>query len=310
VSSPDARLTAIAASQFGRFTIRQATEAGFTEAKVRRRRGVGLWIDIHPGVLAVAGSPPGWEADLWAAQLARHGSFVSHASAAQVHGMSFVEPPRRPSISGGRNHHPLPGVDVWRRRDIERCGLVVARGLRITDRPTTLVDLASVTRPRRYERIVDDQLSSHRVSLPELIDRFDLMARRGAAGIALARRVIAARAGDLIVAESELEARFREVIAPKLPIEPTDQFVPPWRTDGIGRVDVAFPTRRVLAELDGRRWHLRDEQWEADHRRDQEALEHRWVTPRYTFDQIRFRPASVVDNLTRILELGAGSAAG
>jgi hypothetical protein len=207
--------------------------------------------------------------------------------------------------SAPRASRLLEGVSVHRRVDMDRCGRDSIGGFDTTDRATTLIDLAATTRARRYERIVDDQLSSHRLEIAELVQRFDLLGVRGKPGVALARSVITSRAGGLVVATSELEQLFRERVAPLLPVEPAYQFLPPWRTEGIGRVDVAFPAQNVLVELDGRRWHLRDEQWEIDHRRDQDALAHRWMVVRYTFQQIRHDSASVADNLACILVPGA-----
>jgi hypothetical protein len=302
--SPDERLAAVAAAQHGAFTLSQAREAGFTRAMVRHRRDQRRWLDLHPGVMAIAGAPPSWQRSLSAAALARPAGLVSHESAARLLRARFVEWTDEPTISTPRGGRLLERVTMHRRTDLDRCGRELVSGFMTTDRATTLIDLAATTRPRRYERIVDDQLSSHRIAIAELVQRFDLMGVRGKPGIAQARAVIAARAGGLVVATSELEHLFRERIAPMLPVQPTYQFLPPWRTEGIGRVDVAFPAHRLLVELDGRRWHLRDEQWEIDHRRDQDALIHGWRTARYSFQQVRLESVRVAEHLACILVPG------
>ena len=272
---------------------------------IRHRREQGRWIDLHPGVMCIAGSPDSWQRRLAAATLARPNGLVSHEIGARLHRMRFVEWTDRSHDQHPASSRLLGGVQVHRRVDLDRCGREIVGGFVTTDRATTLIDLAATTRAHRYERIVDDQLSSHRLEITELVQRFDLMGVRGKPGIALARSVITSRAGGLVVATSELEHLFRERVAPLLPVEPTYQYLPPWRTEGIGRVDVAFPAQRVLVELDGRRWHLRDEQWEIDHRRDQDALVNRWTVARYTFDQVRHDSASVAGNLACILVPGA-----
>lgn len=153
--------------------------------------------------------------------------------------------------------------------------------------------------------MLDDQLSSHRVKLDEAVLAFEWQARRGKKGIALARRLLEQRLGGLAASESELEHLFRERVEPYVQHLPTYQFRPSWRTDGVGRADVGFPAHAVLAELDGRRWHLRDADFESDRRRDQDALERGWRTVRYTYKQLNEEPAYVARNLGRILELAA-----
>jgi hypothetical protein len=308
--SREAKLAAVAASQYGVFTLAQARAAGFTDAAIRQRRRTGVWREVHRGVLALAGAPRSSRSDLSAALLARPGSLVSHESSGRLLAMRYVLPPPRPIVSTPHRSHPLEGVDVRRRRRLDVLGTASVDGLAVTDRATTLIDLAETTRSKRFERIIDDQLSAHLVEIEDLIDRFDLMARRGAPGIALARSVLMARCGDVVASESDLEQRFRESVAPHLSVRPTYQFLPPWRTEGVGRVDVAFPAQLLIAELDGRRWHLRDVQWEHDHERDQIAMAHGWHTIRYTYRQVRDSPRRVASNLDTILQLGAGSVAG
>jgi very-short-patch-repair endonuclease len=131
-----------------------------------------------------------------------------------------------------------------------------------------------------------------------------MQARRGKQGIALLRLLLEERLGGLAAAESELEHLFRELVAPHLLVEPAYQFRPSWRTEGVGRADAAFPDQQLLAEMDGRRWHLRDIDNESDRRRDNEALEHDWRTVRYTYRQITQETPWVIRNLNRILVPG------
>jgi hypothetical protein len=209
------------------------------------------------------------------------------------------------SLIGGRSSRGLPGVVVHQPRRGPGPQVVTIEGLTVTDRATTVIDLAAVLAPQRFERVLDDQLSSHQVGLDELVAAFERQARRGKKGVAVARHLIEARLGGLAASESELEHLFRERIEPHLPVTPVYQFRPSWRGEGIGRVDAAFPDHKLLAELDGRRWHLRDIDNENDHRRDQDALEHDWRTVRYTYRQVTKDPASVIRNLRKLLELDA-----
>jgi very-short-patch-repair endonuclease len=208
------------------------------------------------------------------------------------------------SIIGTRWSKPLPDVVVHRPKRVFPAAVETISGLAVTDRSTTIIDLASVLPAGRFKRVLDDQLSSHQVKLDDVVAAFERQARRGKKGVALARQLIEERLGGLVIAESELEHLFRERIEPHIVISPTYQFRPSWRTEGIGRADVAFPHHLLLAELDGRRWHLRDIDRENDLRRDNEALERDWRTVRYSYRQITKETAWVIQNLGRILELG------
>jgi very-short-patch-repair endonuclease len=208
------------------------------------------------------------------------------------------------SIIGTRASKPLPGVVVHRPRRVFEGQTEVIRGLVVTDRATTLIDLAAVISPGQFERVLDDQLSSRLVKLIAVVHAFNQQARRGRAGIAVARRLIEDRLDGLVASESELEHLFRELIEPRLSVTPIYQFQPMWRTEAIGRTDAGFPDQQVIVELDGRRWHLRDADFDNDRRRDQEALEHKWRTVRYTHHQLTKETARVIRNLNMILEPG------
>ena len=307
MSDLDRRLADLALSQHGAFSLAQARQAGATDNVIRTRRAQGRWITIHPGVCCMAGTPPTILRDLSAATLARPGSIISHLSAARFHRVGSL-PDGLLTLSGSPTHRRLAGVQLRRRSDLDRCAIVVIDGLPVTDLATTVFDLADVVGARRYERIVDDQLSAHRVSIEDLVVAFERHACRGRNGTARAREVLSTRAAGQVVSQSDLEQRFRRTVVPSLVMKPAYQFLPPWRTDGIGRVDVAFPSHRLIVELDGRRWHSRDAQWEEDHRRDQEALVNGWRTLRFTYRQVRDEPRMVASTTNNVLVLCANSA--
>jgi len=302
--SPDALLGTLAAHQHGVFTLDQARELGFGDKAIRVRRNSGRWIDLHPGVCAVAGSPSTPDRALVAAHLARPGSIVTHASAGRLHRVGLV-PGRSPTLSVGPNQRALDGCRVRRRADLTLCRTVEIGALIVTDLATTLFDLAADLRPGRYERILDDVLSAHRVAIDELVVVLDRHGACGRNGTTLARRTIEARAEGMVVTDSVLEQLFRRHVAPRLGQAPVYGYLPPWRIDGVGRVDVAFPEHRLIIELDGRRWHSRDQQWEEDHRRDQLAARHGWRTLRFTYRQIRDDPIGTARIIADVLALSA-----
>mgnify|MGYP001208948475 CR=1 FL=1 len=90
-----------------------------------------------------------------------------------------------------------------------------------------------------------------------------------------------------IIEPSELERRGLEFLRRNGFPEPTLEFVPPWASAAVSRVDMAFPELRWIIELDGRRWHDRSAAFETDRVRDQLASANGWLVSRVTWRQLR-----------------------
>ncbi len=77
---------------------------------------------------------------------------------------------------------------------------------------------------------------------------------------------------------------------------------PQWAVhDGVGRVDFAYPHERLLVEVDGRRWHSRDQAFDHDRRRDQEAVMAGWRVLRFTWRQVSQQPTEVAHAVRTVL---------
>ena len=78
--------------------------------------------------------------------------------------------------------------------------------------------------------------------------------------------------------------------------------VRPGTTAGIrGTVDVAWPDKRVVLELDGRKWHTMTRAFEDDRRRDQLGAAAGWQTIRASWQQVTARPDELVQVLRSVL---------
>ena len=228
---------------------------------------------------------------------------MSHESATIRHGMSPVVE-RQPTITvSHRSTHSFPGVSVHQATDLldthtESIGL-----LRITNRPRTIVDLAKVLHPTRLARLVDNSLGANLVSFDDLSVLFAALARKGKPGVQALRRILDERALTDSFPESELESLFLQVLRNAGLPDPSIQFAAQWLKPINGRVDFAYPDKRIVIEVDGRRWHAMHDAFESDRKRDNAAQLSGWRILRFTWRMVTTEPMSVVDTVRKALFL-------
>ena len=290
-------------AQHGAMSLGQLTEAGVSQREVERRLDRGQLIRQGSGLYVVNGAPPSVRQRMHVAVLATTGvAALSHESAAELHGFSFMPRGRVVITASRRAHHRIPADRVHRKADLRPEHIVVVEGLEATSRARTMVDIAASLGRRRLERVLDDQLAGGDLSYGEIVAMFNALARRGRDGIGLLRPLLEVRGDGFVAPSSLLEARFLELVRDHGLPEPTRQHLPPWAlSDGIGRVDFAYPYRRLLVEVDGRRWHSRDAANEEDRFRDQQAVAAGWRVLRYTWAQVTRQASYVAANLRSTL---------
>src|SRR5437660_1612654 len=203
----DRQIEALAAEQHGLIGHTQAIEVGATERAIRHRRESGRWLVHRPYVYRLPGTPRDWRVDVRAAVLAAGGTAVaSHLSAAALHsipgfreGMLELSVPavRSPAVRGTVVHRKalLPPAHVERVDHIP-----------VTTVARTLFDLAGTIHPMRAARALDNCLARTQVTIPEVQQVFDDLAKRGRTGTALMRELLLARGQGYIAPASELEA--------------------------------------------------------------------------------------------------------
>lgn len=173
-----------------------------------------------------------------------------------------------------------------------------------------MVDLAGVLHPRRTERAVDSCLGAGIVSLASLHATFLELAGRGRTGTAVMRAILDDRTEGYVAPESELEARFLDLVrAAGLP-EPVRQLDAGSDDRWVGRVDFAYPPFKLLLELDGRVHHSAKLDQEADEARDSILRAAGWRILRVTWHDITVAATALIRRLRLALrELGSCSAA-
>jgi very-short-patch-repair endonuclease len=296
----DQRAGRIAARQHGLVALRQAREAGLTDRQVRARVASGRWQPVRARVYRLNGHRPSWTAAVHAAVLAAGPDAVaSHRSAALLHGLRQAPAPDLHEVTVPAPRHPRLGdVAVHRTLalpDRDRCRV---RGVPCTTGARTLVDLAALLDRDALTALVDEAVFDQVVARGVLHGRalamaggrggVDLLVRLTAPGAAPVFRSWLEREGDRVLRAGRLPA-------PRWNVSVED------RRGVIGIVDASWRAERVVLELDGLRFHASDEQWRKDRGRDRRLALAGWRVLRYTWLDVRQRPAALVAEVAEAL---------
>lgn len=287
-------MSALAHTQHGVFSRRQAIKRGATSSLVERRVEAGAWIPVGDGVYRLRDYPESWHGILMAAVLATSGpSFVSHESAAALHKLSTFQPgPVVLTIRHGAGRQRR-GATVHQLDDVLPQHTTTLDGLPVTTLARTFVDLAAVCRRGRVAHALDEALAEPRITIEEIGACFDDIARPGKPGVRALRRLIAAHLPGYTPPSSKLERLLLRVLRDAELPRPRLQYPFPGRLPGEARVDAAYPEARLIVEVDGRRWHTRREDFASDRRRDNEATLAGWRTLRFTWTDLTRDPGAV-----------------
>ena len=291
-----------ARSNGGVFTTREAAALGMSPAMIYTRLGDGIFVRIGRGVFTLPGTST--RPDLIMRAACRIlGAVVSHESAALVHRMSPIVS-KIPTITvSHRSTHEFPGVIVHQSTDLLESHTALVNGVRVTIPERTIVDLAQVTGARRLERIVDNALAAGIVDLERLVALHDTLARRGKPGGKELRRILNDRIDRSVEKLSELELEFLELVDRAGLPKPLIQFHAPWLKPITGRVDFAYIAQRIVIEVDGRRWHVLNDAFETDRRRDNAAQLVGWIVLRFTWTMVTKKPSEVVSTIREAISV-------
>ncbi len=292
--SADPRIARLAARQAGTFSRAQALALGMTDSSILRRIRSGRWVVLHPGVYILAGAPPAWHSEVWAAALAA-GSMatVTHETALRLHGSPHV-PPRPITLTVPHGAHPRVAGAVVHQIDDLRVGDVLrTEGLPVSNPARAVVEVAATIGRRRLGRVVDDLVFDRRTTYDAVGVALARVARPGKPGVAALAATLDERSEQAVPSASVLEqALFAALVAGGLPA-PSPQRALPGPGAVAGLVDGAYDDCRLIIEADGRRWHTRVEQLRRDHERDAEAARAGWQTLRFLYEQVTGDPDGV-----------------
>ncbi len=261
--TPDQRADRLASRQYGLITRDQALRAGLSPRQIEWRLASGRWVLVARGLYRVAAVPVSWQQRALAPCLVGPaGTVVSNLTAAAVHDLTHA--PARPHVTvpsraNGRSH-----LAVVHRVDLGPRDRLQVAGVPCTSVARTLLDCAGIVGPARLADLVDAAFCaalSHTRAVAEAIDRAGPgPGRRHVDSLRLAIEIWTPGITPGSPAEMRLLRQIRD-----WGFEPPKPQVAVFDDAGgfIGRVDLAWPRRRVGLEYDSDEHH-NPRHWERD----------------------------------------------
>jgi hypothetical protein len=238
--SPEAAARILAGSQYGRLSVQQLKDLGFSGPGITRRLQSGLWQREHRGVILVGHATADYRGRCWSAQLA-YGpeAVISHESAATLWDIAKYNGPVHITLPQSRSSRR--GTITHESRTLTPDNVRIHYGLRVTNPVRTLVDLADLLDDNDLERVLSEAhvlgyLQRHGLRSPETPGRRGL------------KRVLSRGAR---MTRSNLERLLLGDIraAPDIPQPLTNTIV-----EGF-EADMYWPQYRLVVEIDTYRTH-------------------------------------------------------
>lgn len=297
---PD-ELAELAAAQHGVVGFEQAVRAGLSRHQIDRLVAQGHWRAFTRGTFAIRGAPATWHQRVMAATLSTDG-VASGVTAGRLHVVRFLPDDERAHVSVRRGRSVrCPIAVVHAVRDLHLDEPTAVAGIPVTSLDRTLLDVAAISGPVRFPRILDDTLDRRLTTIEALDACLTRHRRRGRPGVSRLSDALHARGDGAFATESVLERRFLALCDRfGIPLPRTQV-----RLEARGRVfarcDCVWEDARLIVELDGRRGHTQLVNRELDAARDQEAIALGWRVMRVTWQQVTGEPRSTADRIQRAL---------
>ncbi|MFQ5967096.1 MAG: DUF559 domain-containing protein [Acidimicrobiia bacterium] len=293
----------IAACQYGLITHQQAVEAGVGPRSIQRLHDRQAWIRVAPAVYRLAGVPSSWHQDVLLAVLSVADEAVaSHQTAAIL--WELADRDRYPvHVATTRPRWRGRHFVLHRSTDLAEPYVTVTSDIPVTTPARTILDLGGSAHPRQTERALDAALRQGLTSYEEMAEIVTDLGRQGRNGVRVVRGLVEARARWAETTESELEDQFRRLLVKEgLPFPLAQREISDSR-GVIGRVDFAYPDRRLLIELDGYAYHSDPAAFTRDRERQNRLLMVGYRVLRYTAADLRGSPGNVIAQLRQALRV-------
>ena len=291
-------LLELAAKQHGLLSRSQAIAAGVSNDQIQRRVASGQWQRVHPRVYRVHGAPRTWFSDLQAAALwADKPGALSHGAAASLWGFSrFEDAPPELTITTHRKQSTNVKLHVV--NTLPSSDVVMLRGLRVTSRHRTLLDLAGTCDPLTARACFDEAMR-RRWTTTEQLSR--LVERSPhTRGVELIRSLVHEYEGGNGPTESELELGVYELVDSEGLPRPVKQR-PVMAGGRLRRLDFFFPGTPIVLEADGFAWHATLDAFERERSRHNALTMRGFVVIRWTWRAINDEPEKCAAQLRALL---------
>jgi hypothetical protein len=293
-------IDALATGRHGLVTLDELLDAGASSSSVRRMIAAGRLVRVHDGVYRCAGAPVTTEQRLLAACLAAGpGSAVSHRAAANLFGLRV--PGEIPiEITVPRATSPdLDDVVVHRLEDLEPRWVTSIDGIHVTLPARIAVDAGAVLSIGPVSRLFDQITGRRLATYHGIRDALDAVARKGRAGVGIARRLLAERSGEP-EADSVLHARLATLMRNHgLPVPEFEYTITGHHGEFVARVDCAYPDLRYAMEVDGYESHVAPQAFAHDRVRQNDVVDLGWTVHRFTWDMVVRQPRRTAERIRR-----------
>lgn len=296
----DAACAARASTQYGLITRSQAESLGLSRHAIHRRAHSGLLISVYPGVYRYAAVPRSWHQRAMATHLwAGASSLISGHAAAALHHFDGFALPRRIDIWTPRS---LKAPDILvvphRTEQVEVDDRTEVGGIPVMTPGRTLIDVAGRVTEERLEIALEDILRRRLSTSAAIAERVGRMPRncRGARDL----RTVLTRRGAAPPAESGLEVKVIRLLRRQGYPDPIRQRVLNDEGRFIGRVDLVYPERRLILEVDSFRFHSGRGTFEHDRSRRNALTALGWFVLHITHLMMRDQLETFLEDLDRI----------
>lgn len=195
-----------------------------------------------------------------------------------------------------------PGLVVHRVGPCQKCDIIERGVIPVTEPGRTLIDLAAVASAEDREVALDDALRRRLITLPRLAWRLETVGLSGKPGGRLLTKLVRERHEEKVLPEIWMERKVIRFLA-------RSGFPPPIRQfrvfDGkrfVGRIDLAYPARRLAIEADGYANHSDRKAWERDRARGNDLECLGWTVIHVTWKQLTQQPEALEVLLHRFLD--------
>jgi very-short-patch-repair endonuclease len=302
VRARDHELNRVAAGQRRLITRASVLREGVGDSLIARRLASERWYRAHAGVYVIGVGALSWEERLLAAVLAAGPpAAVSHRAALVLHGLDGIAgAPVEITVPHGGG--PVPG-DVVVHRSRRPVDATSVAGIPVTSVPRTVLDAAGCLPPVVVEKAMESALRRNLTTSSRLLEVVLVEGGRGVRGTRALRALLDER-GEGPVAGSPAEVELLRALRDAGVPAPVRQFRIDLSRGRVAVVDLAWPDRRRLVEVDGLDAHATAAALEADTDRQNALLDAGWQLRRFSARVVRRRPGGVAAAIHRFLRAG------